>query len=204
MIVIGYSGHAYVACNVLANAGKQVLSYCDKEEKASNPLQLEYLGDENDKDVQQKIKASTFFIAVGDNRIRRKVYDSLKSQQLFPLNAIDPSAIIAKNAKIAAHNVMICAGVVINPLAEIGNGVICNSNATIEHECIIGEFAHIGPGAILCGNVTVGAGTFVGAGAVVRQGIKIGKNAMIGMGSVVVKDIGDGETVLGNPSRLKH
>lgn len=204
MIVIGYSGHAYVACNILDNAGKKVLSYCDKEEKSSNPLQLEYLGDENDASVQQKIKATNFFIAVGDNRIRRKVYESLKAQQLFPVNAIDPSAIIAKNAKIAEHNVMICAGVVINPLAEIGNGVICNTSATIEHECRIGDFAHIGPGAVLCGNVTVGEETFIGAGAVVRQGIKIGKNAMIGMGSVVVKDIADGETVLGNPSRLKQ
>lgn len=203
MVVIGYSGHAYVVCNILDVAGTKVLFYCDKEEKSYNPLQLEYLGDENQEAVQNKIRNEKFFIAVGDNRIRRKVYELLKEKSILPVNAVHPAANIASNAKIAQHNVMISSGVAVNPLTVIGNGVICNTNATIEHECVIGDFAHIGPGAVLCGNVTVGEDAFIGAGAVVRQGIRIGKNAMVGMGAVVVKDIADGETVVGNPSRLK-
>ena len=92
---------------------------------------------------------------------------------------------------------MIAAHVVINPLAEVGTGVICNTGCIIEHECIVGDFAHIGPGAVLCGNVKIGAGTFVGANAVIKQGITIGKNAMIGAGAIVVKDVADNITVMG-------
>jgi acetyltransferase-like isoleucine patch superfamily enzyme len=66
---------------------------------------------------------------------------------------------------------------------------------------MIGEFAHIGPGAILCGNVTIGDGSFIGAGAIIRQNIIIGNNVMIGAGAVVVKDVEDNEIVVGNPSK---
>ncbi|HAO47433.1 MAG TPA: hypothetical protein DCQ97_10945, partial [Chitinophagaceae bacterium] len=65
---------------------------------------------------------------------------------------------------------MIAAQATINPLARIGKGAICNTGCIVEHECVVGDFAHIGPGAVLCGNVSVGEGSFVGANAVVRQG----------------------------------
>ena len=92
--------------------------------------------------------------------------------------------------------------VVINPLVKIGNGVICNTACVIEHECIINDYVHIAPGAILCGNVTVGEGSFIGAGAVVKQGVTIGKNVIVGAGTVVIKDIVDNTKVIGNPQRI--
>jgi acetyltransferase-like isoleucine patch superfamily enzyme len=80
--------------------------------------------------------------------------------------------------------------------------VICNTGCIIEHECIIGDFVHIAPGAVLCGNVSIGNGTFVGANSVIRQGISIGKNVTIGAGTVVTKDVPDQCRVAGNPQRL--
>ncbi|HPN57619.1 MAG TPA: DapH/DapD/GlmU-related protein, partial [Chitinophagaceae bacterium] len=71
----------------------------------------------------------------------------------------------------------------------------------IDHECIIGDFTHIAPGAVLCGNVKVGRNTFIGANSVIRQGIIIGDNVTIGAGTVVVKDVPDGATVVGNPAK---
>ena len=97
--------------------------------------------------------------------------------------------------------VMVAANATLNPLVELGTGVICNTSSSIDHECKIGDFTHIAPGAVLCGNVLVGKGTFVGANSVVRQGIKIGNNVTIGAGTVVVKDIPDGATVVGNPAK---
>ena len=38
MIVIGYSGHAFVACGILKAAGQPITGYCDKEEKTYNPF----------------------------------------------------------------------------------------------------------------------------------------------------------------------
>jgi acyl-[acyl carrier protein]--UDP-N-acetylglucosamine O-acyltransferase len=84
-----------------------------------------------------------------------------------------------------SDGIMIAANATLNPLVELGRGVICNTSTSIDHECIIGDFCHIAPGAVLCGNVTVGRSTFIGANAVIRQGIHIGNNVMIGAGTVV-------------------
>ncbi|HMJ48009.1 MAG TPA: acetyltransferase [Ferruginibacter sp.] len=202
MLIIGYSGHAFVICGILHAAAKKVTAYCDAEEKAINPFKLEYLGKETDPPAVEAMKNSGFFISIGDNSTRKKIYKRLEAMELYPVNAIHPSAIIDDTACVGKHGIMISAGVCINPLAAIGNGAICNTGCIIEHECVVGEFCHIGPGAVLCGNVTVGDGTFVGAAAVIRQGISIGKDAVIGAGAVVVKNIRDNEVVAGNPSKV--
>jgi len=202
MVIIGYSGHAYVACGILQAAGQSVTGYCDLEEKEFNPFGLSYIGMETSPGAIEKIKKEGFFIAIGENFIRKRIFHQFATLQQYPVNAVHPSAIIDKTAVIADQGVMICAGVCINPLARIGTGAICNTGCIIEHECIVGEFAHIGPGAVLCGNVQVGEGSFIGAASVIRQGIIIGSNAMIGAGAVVVKNVRDNETVVGNPSKI--
>jgi len=201
MILIGYSGHAFVAYGIFHAAGNKVTGYCDVSEKEYNPFGLTYVGSENSVTALEVLKQYGFFIAVGDNGLRKKIYDSLQLKNITPVNAIHPSAIMDGSVYIAAGAVMIAANVTINPLARIGTGVICNTGCIIEHECVVGEFAHIGPGAVLCGNVKIGEGTFVGAHAVIKQGITIGKNAMIGAGAVVVKDVPDNTTVMGVPAR---
>jgi sugar O-acyltransferase (sialic acid O-acetyltransferase NeuD family) len=201
MILIGYSGHSFVVYGILHAAGKKVIGYCDTTEKEYNPFNLFYYGTENSDVSFEALKQSGYFIAVGDNRVRKKIYDNLQLKHLTPVNAIHPSAVIDSSASVATEGVMIAAHVTINPLAIIGTGVICNTGCIIEHECIVGGFAHIGPGAVLCGNVKIGEGTFVGANAVIKQGITVGKNAMIGAGAVVVKDVPDNITVIGVPAK---
>ena len=197
MILIGYSGHAFVVYGILKAAGKKVIGYCDVSEKGYNPFDLTYFGTETSESAFEILKQNNFFIAVGDNITRNKIYDQLFQKNLTPVNAIHPSSVIDTSATIVTHGVMIAAGVIINPLAAIGKGAICNTGCIIEHECVVGDFSHIGPGAVLCGNVKIGNGTFVGANAVIKQGIIIGKNAMIGAGAVVVKNVPDNVTVIG-------
>jgi sugar O-acyltransferase (sialic acid O-acetyltransferase NeuD family) len=203
MIIIGYSGHGFVVCGIIKAAGKTITGYCDNEEKTNNPFSLAYCGKEDSETAQAAFKQNGFFISIGDNTIREKVYNKLAQLQLLPGNVIHPSAVIDPTVTIAANGVMIAANATINPLAKIGTGAVCNTGSIIEHECVVGDFAHIAPGAVLCGNVKVGSRTFIGAGAVVRQGISIGNNVMIGAGAVVVKDVADNTTVVGVPGRIK-
>jgi len=197
--IIGYSGHAYVIVDILLNAGRLVTAYCDAEEKLKNPYHLQYLGKESE--MIDALKRFDYFTCIGHNGIREKLYNELKQFLGSPINAIHPTAVISSSVQLE-DGIMIAANATINPLAEIGRGVICNTSSSIDHECVIGDFAHIGPGAVLCGNVKVGKGSFVGANAVIRQGLSIGNNVMIGAGSVVVKDIPDNVTVVGNPQKV--
>lgn len=197
MILIGYSGHAFVVYGILKSAGKKVIGYCDVSEKQHNPFGLTYQGTEFSETGLKALQQNEFFISIGDNLTRAKIYNQLAQKNLMSANAIHSSSVIDPSAVVAPHGVMVAAHVTINPLAEIGIGAICNTACVIEHECIVGRFAHIGPGAVLCGNVKIGEGTFIGANAVIKQGITIGKNAMIGAGAVVVKDVPDNVTVVG-------
>lgn len=65
------------------------------------------------------------------------------------------------------------AGVTIISEVSVGRHCIINTNGSVDHDRVLGNFVHISSGVSLAGNVTVGEGTHVGIGASVNQGIKI-------------------------------
>ena len=85
--------------------------------------------------------------------------------------------------------------------SKIGDNVIVNTSASVDHDCNIGNHVHIAPGAVLSGNVAVGDYTHIGTGANIIQGIKIGKNVLIAAGAVVVTNISDNIRVAGVPAK---
>lgn len=195
-IVIGYSGHAYVVIDALQLSGSKLAGYCENKEKASNPFNLVYLGNESAEILEDK----NWIIGIGDNAVREKIY--LKYSKIGrPCTVVHPSAIVSKKSEIGAGS-FISARAVINPFAKLGAGAIVNTGAIIEHECEVGEFCHIAPGAILAGQVKVGRRSFVGANAVVKQQVYIGDDVIIGAGAVIINDVPDGATVVGNPGRI--
>ena len=198
--LIGYSGHAFVATDIFASASKQVSAYCDFSEKEFNPLGLKYLGQEKAESTIEKLLSFDYFIAIGDNLLREKVYRFLQDKIADPVNAIHSSAIISASVSLE-KGIMVGPGAIINAQAKIGTGVICNSGSIIEHECVIGDFAHIAPGTVLGGNVKVGKNSFIGAGAVVKPGTIIGDNVIVGAGAVVIRNLPDNSKVVGNPQR---
>lgn len=105
-------------------------------------------------------------IAVGSNSARKRI--AAETPGPFATLA-HPSAIIARDAEIGEGTV-IMAGVIIQPGVKIGRHCIINTKASIDHDCVIGDFVHIGPGCTLCGNVTVSEGKMVPAGTVLYQG----------------------------------
>lgn len=200
VILIGYSGHSYIVCDIFLSMKYSIAGYLDKEEKTANPYHLNYLGTEDDKVLLESLSGKRFFISIGDNLIRKNISMLLNKKQYTIINAIDLRSFVSDTSSLG-KGIMIGCNAVVNAGCSIGNGVICNTGSIIEHECRIGDFSHIAPGAVLGGNVTIGSNTLIGLGAVVKNNISIGNNVIIGSGSVIIKDVPDNSTVVGNPQR---
>lgn len=137
-------------------------------------------------------------VAIGDNALRKKVVANTRHSFA---NAIHGSAVLSVFSSIGVGN-MILHRAVVQAQAKIGNHCIVNTGAQVDHDCVIHDYVHLGPGVILCGCVTIGEGTFVGAGAVVIPGRKVGAWATIGAGAVVLHDVPDYAVVVGNPATI--
>ena len=173
----------------------QIYGYHDLIEK-ENPLKLKYLGPE---DNTKTLNNHYYFPCIGDNYLREK---AMKGFVNLSTTIADKSAVISKEAEIGLAT-YVGPSCNINVFAKIGNGVICNTGCIIEHECVIKDFSHIGPGSVLLGNVTIGSNTLIGANSTVLPGIKIGDNVIVGAGSVVTKDISSNSLGFGNPLKLR-
>lgn len=200
IVIIGYSGHSIEIINIIIDLGYKIKGYTELSEKKSNPHGLKYLGDENKGNFKYFDNKYLFFIAIGDNLIRKKKSDFLDSEGLVQINVIHPDSSISGNIKIGYGN-FINRNASINNYVQIGNGVIINTASVIEHDCRISDGVHIAPGAVLCGSVNVNKNTFIGANSVINQNITIGENVIIGSGSVVINDLPNGHKVYGNPAK---
>lgn len=198
LLLIGYSGHAYVAAAAHLSGGGKLVGYCDREDKGPGPYALPFLGDERGTRARAVLEEAAYLIAIGDNRLRRRIAAGLgaftAATVLHPTAVADPSASISAGTLLAPL-------AVVNPLARVGKHCIINTRATVEHECRVADFVHVAPGATLLGNVSVGRGSLIGANAVVLPGLTIGADCTIGAGAVVTHDVPDGTTVVGSPAR---
>ncbi|QBN19832.1 acetyltransferase [Flavobacterium nackdongense] len=139
-----------------------------------------------------------FIVSIGDNKKRKRVVELIKA--VF-VNAIHPSAIISRFAKVSEGTVVM-AGAIINANTIVGKHCIINTGAIIDHDCIIEDFVHVSPNVSVAGNVTIGEGAHLGIGVTVIQGITIGKWAVLGAGAVIIENVPDYAVVVGVPGKI--
>jgi sugar O-acyltransferase (sialic acid O-acetyltransferase NeuD family) len=87
-----------------------------------------------------------------------------------------------------------------NVILEDGN--ILHNSTVISHDCIIGKCNYFSPSVTVCGNVNAGPENFFGAGSVISNGVVIANASRIGVGSCITKNVGSGDSVIGNPQKF--
>lgn len=205
VILFGASGHAKVIVDIFRkNDTYHLIGIIDATlPKASNFCELPILGNDDDlMDITTAHPDAQYFIAVGDNWVRHRIYEKLSAS--FPsisfANAIHPSSNIAENVEFG-QGIAVMAGAVINSSSRVGDFAIVNTNASVDHDGAVGKYASIAPGVTLGGKVTVGDFAAVSIGATVKHNITIGEHALIGAGSVVVRDVAELSVSYGVPCR---
>ncbi|MDD2720647.1 MAG: acetyltransferase [Gallionella sp.] len=204
VLVFGASGHAKVVIDAIeksADFSVRVLADDNPALKGGTVYGYQVIGGKQELLERQEVwRPAAAIVAIGINRIRAEVAAWLEANGIELCPAIcHPSVQLARGVTVGAGSI-IMAGALINADARIGRNAIINTGAIVEHDCVIGDAVHVAPGSTLCGGIAVGDNTLVGAGAVIHPNLRIGKNVTIGAGATVIRDIPDGQTVVGTPA----
>jgi sugar O-acyltransferase (sialic acid O-acetyltransferase NeuD family) len=205
VLILGAGGHAQVVADILmraceAGAKFQPIGFLDDNPSLTGMAirGLPVLGTIAQLD---EFDHEAIIVAIGDNRTRAHIFETLQARGEQIANAIHPAAVLAPDVCLG-KGVMICAGVVVNTGTIIGDNVILNTSCTVDHHNYIGNHAHIAPGVHLGGDVTIGEGTVIGIGATVVPQRTVGAWSVVGAGSVVTRDIPAYSTAVGVPARV--
>jgi sugar O-acyltransferase (sialic acid O-acetyltransferase NeuD family) len=197
LFVLGSGGHAKVVVSTLLVCGVKIAGILDDNPHTwgSHLLGISVLGSTELLDE----KTAQAVIAIGSNSVRKAI--AAKFSHIDWLTVVHPRAYVDASVTLG-KGCVVFAGAVIQPGSRIYDHVIVNTCASIDHDCSIDSFVHVGPGAHLAGNVHAGQGAFIGIGGCVIQGKKVGEWSTIGSGSVVIKDIPPNITAVGVPARI--
>jgi sugar O-acyltransferase (sialic acid O-acetyltransferase NeuD family) len=199
LVIIGAGGHGSVIADIARLNGYESIVFLDDActERADGYPVVGRVSDHT-----RYTADSDFFIAIGGNATRQRLFGILADSGASVATLIHPAAVIGEHVTVG-KGTAIMAGAVVNPGTAIGNGVILNTCASVDHDCHVGDFVHIAVGAHLCGTVTVGDGAFICAGATVINNVSVCGDTTVGAGAVVVRDITEKATYVGVPARKK-
>lgn len=152
-------------------------------------------------DFTRYLQEYVFFISIGNNAARERVFMKLKEAGATFANAIHPLSRIEQSARLG-ENVFVGAMSYVNVHSTLGDGTFINNACVVEHDNTIGNFAHLAPGVITGGGVKVGKRTFLGLGARVNDHLTIGQDVTVGSGAVVTKELPNSCTAVGVPARI--
>ncbi len=201
VIVYGASGHGKVVADILRACGMEVEGFVDDDPlKRGEASDLKILGDSKWLTRQATRQPVAVALGIGDNFSRCTTAERCLAAGVRLLSAVHPSATISPSAKISP-GVVIMAHAVVNADAVIGRGTIINTGAIVEHDCNVGNFAHLSPRVAIGGHVQVGDRSWLGIGSTVIPNIKIGAGSIVGAGATVVHDVEDWVVAIGTPAR---
>ena len=194
LVIFGAGGQGKVCAEIAALNGYQTICFLDDD--CSKGSIVSGTTD----DYTRYLRDYDFFIAFGDNTLRRRFLTRISDAGGSIATLIHPGSTVSPDISVGEGSVVM-AGAVINPGTAVGKGAIVNTASSLDHDNMIEDFVHIGVGAHLAGTVRVGQGTFIGAGATVINNIRICEGCIVGAGAVVVKDLTCTGTYVGVPAR---
>ncbi|MEF1170798.1 acetyltransferase [Vibrio sinaloensis] len=207
IVVIGGGGHASVLVDMLKCQGRDILAVVSPDELSGRSSFAGLLHLRNDEDVLQ-FSHEDVRLVVGlgilpGSDLKERVTKFFAEQGYEFETVISDHAYVSPFAKLSS-GVQVLANAVVNAGVVIGSHSIINSGAVVEHDSDIGQYNHIAPGAIICGQVKSGRNVFFGAGSVVVQNTCLARNSIVGAGATVTRSLRENETCYPSRSTTKH
>ena len=190
LAIIGAGGHGKVVGEIALLNEYNIVDFFDDQANEINDFPFNVVDTLNYLEEHQN-EYDDFFVAIGDNKLRRDKIVWLKKNKMNIVNLIHPKSVISKFCLLGL-GICAMANSTVNPGVVIKEGVIINTSASVDHDCIIDDYSHISPNCSLSGNVKIGKFTHLGTGTSVHPGINIGDNVKTGIGARIFKDILNG------------
>lgn len=204
MIIAGAKGFAKEVLEVIyqADAAAQVAFYDDVSTDLPALLHGRYPILRTPAEAQQWLaRDPRFTLGVGGPAVRQALAGRLRALGGVLTTVVSPRAIVGAFGNRIGAGCNIVSGAVLTSDVTLGEGVLANVNCTIGHDCVLGDYCEISPGAHLSGHVVLGAHCVVGTGAVLLPGVTVGAYTVVGAGSVVTKDLPDHVVAVGTPAK---
>ena len=197
LIVLGFGGHARSVADVAIAMGYETLVFVDEHAREGEmflnfPVLKFFTPDDP--------KAWCAFPASGNGLVRQKQSELIEQQGWQLVSLIAPSATLGVACSLG-DGVFVGQHGHIGPMAKVGRGSIINSGAMVEHECSVGEWAHVSVNATMAGRSCLGDFSMLGAGATVIDGLSVVGHVTVGAGAVVNVCIDVSGTYVGVPIR---
>ncbi|QWD76442.1 acetyltransferase [Polynucleobacter sp. MWH-UH24A] len=199
LIIFGAGGHAVSVANVALSAGYTIKYFVDKNRKGLDLLGYKIIEDITAIDNTNNY---SFAIAIGDNAVREKKYNELiaATPNLYFPPLVHSTAVISFFTNIGDGSV-IMPKAVIGPNSNVGMFCLINTQASIDHDCLMLNYSSLGPAAVTGGMVIIGQRSAISIGATIKHGLKIGDDCVIGANSYLNKDLPNNQVVYGSPAK---
>lgn len=198
IVVLGAGGFAREARDWAEQTGSfRVSAFFDEFPKAQELDGLEILSDWN-----QLKKFDSYVLGVGDPLLKEKFMNLAAAQGRKAATVVHPTVVIGRKVEIGEGSV-VCPMTVLTTNIIIGRAVMLNLTVTVGHDCRIGDYVTVSPGANISGGCHIGANTYIGTNATLREYVNFPANSTLGMGGSLVKTAETPGIYVGNPAKLK-
>lgn len=201
IVLYGAGGHGKAVADVVEKQGRYELAGFLDDSLSGEVYGIPVLGGEGELAPIRDSGIRHAIASTGYADMRNTFDERLLAAGFELATAVHPSAQIARGVTLGEGS-MIMAGTVVGPDTVLGRSCIVNTCASLDHDCVLGDYVHMAPGANLCGGVRVGTHTLIGIAAAVIPERRIGDRVIIGAGALVLADIPGGATAVGVPARI--
>lgn len=132
-------------------------------------------------------KADSAIVAIGNNVVRQRLFNSIRASGIRMATVIHPGAIVSPSAVIG-DGCALMAGSIVGTQAIVEDGVIINCGAIVDHHCKVQAFAHIGVGACMAGGSGLGRLAWMQAGSALGYRVQVADQSVLepGEGRIAV------------------
>lgn len=197
-IIFGAGGHARVIASLLSSgrdSGAGPTLFVTQDGRDGTLVEEEFFA------RIDSYREDRVYLGIGDNGVRKSLFEKLVSRGVRPANCVAPNAFVAADVRLG-FGVTLCPGTVVMSGAVVGDNVIINTLSSVDHDCRIGNHSQLTAGVTLGGTVVVGESCFFGVRSAVTPNLTIGDGTLVMAGSLVTKNFPSQVVVGGYPAAI--